>query len=115
MIDSQISEMESEIIEGFLGVALDRLWPGICESSPIVNGVKIDVQGMEYGVLEGMREILTNQRPRVVLEAHKGIDRRAIVALLEGVGYDPTPVPIEKDFTDFFDESSTYSYVFNPR
>lgn len=112
MIDSQISGVESQQIENFLGLSLDRLWPEISPLTPTVHGIKIDVQGMELDVLEGMRGILASQTPLLVVEVHKLIDRGAILALLQQAGYDPTPFAIEKLHTNFYDESINYSFVF---
>src|SRR5260370_271489 len=36
-------------------VSFDTAWSLMCEASPEVHGVKIDVQGMELDVIEGMR------------------------------------------------------------
>jgi FkbM family methyltransferase len=72
---------------GLLTARLDRLWPQICGVDPRIHGVKIDVQGMELPVLRGMAGILRAQQPKLIVEFHRGVDRRAIVQLLESCGY----------------------------
>ncbi len=60
-------------------VLLDGIWALLCEQHPTVHGVKIDVQGMELAVLEGMRATLTLHRPKLILEFHSGVDRRSYI------------------------------------
>jgi FkbM family methyltransferase len=66
-------------------IGFDQLWEafGNCP----VHGVKIDVQGMELQVLAGMTQMLTTQRPRLVLEFHSGVDRGPILQILNRVCY----------------------------
>lgn len=81
--------------ESFLVARLDWLWPRICGSVEKIDGIKIDVQGMELDVLRGMTETLHVQRPRIVVEFHIGVDRAAVLSLLEAVGYSPQATAIE--------------------
>ena len=53
MIDSTLQETEG-MREPFLVSRLDWLWPIICRINCRIDGIKIDVQGMEIQVLEGM-------------------------------------------------------------
>lgn len=50
-----------------------------------VNFVKIDVEGFELGVLEGMVTLLSRQRPVLMVEVQA--DKEAIFELLTGKGY----------------------------
>ena len=45
--------------ERIITVSLDRLWPSLGCGNTRVDGIKIDVQGMELEALLGMRHILT--------------------------------------------------------
>jgi FkbM family methyltransferase len=76
--------------EPILAVSLDSLWPSLCGGDPRVDGIKIDVQGMEGQVLLGMRELLTRWHPKLVVEFHRGVDRRPILQLLRTCGYSAT-------------------------
>jgi FkbM family methyltransferase len=60
-----------------------------------VDGVKIDVQGMELEVLRGMRRMLERDQPQLVIEFHSGVDRREALDLLASVGYKADGAPIE--------------------
>lgn len=73
--------------ELYFEAALDWLWPLISEGNARVDGVKIDVQGMEISVIEGMKEILRTWRPKLALEFHHGVDRNRVLSLLEDAGY----------------------------
>jgi FkbM family methyltransferase len=66
---------------------LDWLWPQICGDHSKVDGIKIDVQGMELGVLQGMVELLKRCKPKLVLEFHQNVDRKEILGLLQALGY----------------------------
>lgn len=49
--------------------------------------IKIDVEGMGPEVLEGCRGVLAEHHPQVVIEAETDREYRAIVSLLEPLGY----------------------------
>jgi len=51
-----------------------------------VDGVKIDVQGMELEVLLGMRSLLRTG-PLLAVEFHPGVDRPAVLQVLVDAGY----------------------------
>lgn len=93
-------------------VPFDALWSRICEGDSHVDGVKIDVQGMEQQVLEGMSVMLLASRPLVVVEFHRGADRAAILELLRCAGYSDQTDPIEPGRKDIQDDQS---YIFVPR
>jgi FkbM family methyltransferase len=81
--------------EPFLRCAFDRLWPALAEGAPFVHGIKIDVQGMEFEVLRGMRRTLVDHHPKLVIEFHEGVNRAQILALLQECGYDGAGQPID--------------------
>jgi FkbM family methyltransferase len=77
-------------------VRFDWLWPHINGGRHPIDGVKIDVQGMELEVLQGMQQALSRYRPKLVIEFHRGVDRKAIFALLMAAGYRTDVIPIER-------------------
>jgi hypothetical protein len=74
-----------------------------------VDHVKLDVEGLELGVLEGAAETLARWLPRLVVEDHEGVgplpddetsryperveSRRRIHVMLGGLGYELTEMP----------------------
>jgi FkbM family methyltransferase len=72
--------------------ALDPIWDSVSRGHRALHGVKVDVQGMEGQVLAGMRGLLREFRPRLVVEFHAGVDPQPALSLLGGLGY---PVPGE--------------------
>ena len=74
---------------------LEWLWPRICGESQRIDGVKIDVQGMETEVLRGMRDLLNRHAPKLVIELHKGVNRDELLSLVTTQGYSLPPTPIE--------------------
>ena len=93
---------------------LDWIWPRICGSAQRIDGVKIDVQGMEMDVLQGMKGLLNSDRPKLVVEVHGGVDRTALLDLLEGCGYNRRGTPIysvpgEERDPQYYDN---FSYAF---
>ena len=96
--------------------SFDNLWTALCERNPAIHGVKIDVQGMELAVIEGMRGALTRERPKLIIEFHTGVDRRAILNLLGACGYGATgePIdPVESGAAGAYQDDK--SYVFYPK
>lgn len=74
----------------------DWLWPRIAERNLRVDGIKIDVQGMELEVLSGMTELLRTNRPRLCVELHAGVDRDKLLDLLEACGYSRHGVIVDR-------------------
>jgi FkbM family methyltransferase len=95
-------------------VSFDTAWNVLCEASPEVHGVKIDVQGMELDVIEGMRHTLRRYKPKVIVEFHTGVDRRSIISLLVGCGYREMGDPIEPESSGPSSYADDKSYAFLP-
>ena len=97
MVDSTLPKDEghTEWQETIMVARLDWLWPRICGGREQIDGVKIDVQGMEIEVLQGMIETLQRQQPKLVVEIHRGADRDQMLGLIERAGYSRRAVPIE--------------------
>lgn len=75
----------------------DWLWPLVSGAHQAIDGVKIDVQGMELETLAGMRETLARWRPPIVVELHAGVSRERVLTLLRELGYSDRAVPIEPE------------------
>jgi len=112
MIDSQLKPAEAKLSEQAICVSLDSIWATISANNHRINGIKIDVQGMEIETLLGMQHLLREQRPLLVIEVHPNVRRSQMLEILDGAGYDCPPNPIEKNPTDFFDASGNYSFLF---
>jgi len=93
MVDSTIESGTWN--ETILVARLDWLWPQICGQQDRVDGIKIDVQGMEIEVLQGMAGLLKSFKPKLVVEVHRGVDRGELLDLVERVGYSRRGIAIE--------------------
>lgn len=92
MVDSNLKE--TAWLESILVARLDWLWRQICCGDERIDGIKIDVQGMEYYVLSGMKEVLNEKKPKLVVELHSGVNRSEILDLLSSLGYSKNGIPI---------------------
>jgi hypothetical protein len=59
--------------------------------------IKVDVEGAELAVLEGMQQTLATHRPTLMLEIHpawqpEGVDASDVEAFIGAAGYDGTTV-----------------------
>lgn len=81
--------------ERILAASLDSLWPSLSGGEREVHGIKIDVQGMEFEVLRGMRDVLREFSPKLVVEFHRGVDRGEILRMLAECGYETHCNPID--------------------
>ena len=113
MADSTIPDGACE--EPISVASFDTVWAFLCEQNPAIHGVKIDVQGMELAVLEGMRSSLTRHRPKLIVEFHTGVDRRSILNLLAACGYRAEGEPIDPAETGRLSYSDDKSYAFRRR
>ena len=86
---------KKEWLETIMLARFDWLWLRICGTDDRIDGVKIDVQGMEIEVLTGMIETLRSQHPKLVVELHRGVDREKFLHTIELAGYACDAVPIE--------------------
>lgn len=82
------TELDPEWTERIAVARFDWVWPRLLGESCRIDGIKIDVQGMELDVLTGMVASLAKHRPKLVVEFHRGVDRKEILDLLSEVGYD---------------------------
>jgi FkbM family methyltransferase len=94
MVDSTLGAREG-FQETIMVARFDWLWPQICGGQEDVHGVKIDVQGMEIEVLEGMSGMLKKFGPKLVVEMHKGVHRGELLNLVASLGYSLPATPIE--------------------
>ena len=93
MVDSTIEKKEWS--ETILTARLDWLWPRVCDGREHIDGIKIDVQGMEIGVLQGMSDLLKAFSPKLVVEVHPGVARDELLDLVASLGYSRRGAPIE--------------------
>jgi FkbM family methyltransferase len=90
-------------------IALDACWPAL--GDPRIDGVKMDVNGSELAALRGMAELLRRDRPVLVLEVHRGVDRGTLLHDLAGSGYRLTSSIDGGEAAELRDD---HSYVFSP-
>jgi len=102
-----------EDVEVVQFVALDSIWPLLAGDDRRVDGVKIDVQGMELSTLMGMQQMLGTNHPLLIVEFHGGVDRAAILALLRSAGYSAPPwsISTRAEASELVDDES---YLFIP-
>ncbi|MFC2043233.1 FkbM family methyltransferase [Chloroflexota bacterium] len=112
MGDSTLNGKKHETI--FL-TSLDWLWSQVCGQDRGIDGVKIDVQGMELETIKGMGELLISNKPKLVIEFHEGVDRKMVLNTLVNIGYTRPAIPIEpisgEKVPQFLDNKS---YAFEP-
>ena len=94
MVDQTVA-VEGRHLAAFLTVRLDWAWERLCGDRRRIDGMKIDVQGMEIEALRGMTGLLKEFTPQLVLEVHHGVDRRELLDLLGSVGYSPLGHAVE--------------------
>lgn len=106
-------EFGGDSTQDILVIGFDDLWAALGRRP--VSGVKIDVQGMEVEVLEGMTRTLIAQRPHLVVEVHAGVDRARIAELLGNAGYHLPATPLQPETTGHKTvQYADQSYVFTP-
>jgi hypothetical protein len=112
MVDSTI--LKADPSDPFLVASLDWLWPRVCGDDRQIDGVKIDVQGMEVGVLKGMATTLRQHRPKLVIELHSGVSRQEFLDLLVALSYSQPGSPVDPDageVTPFYLDDRSYAFL----
>jgi len=117
MVDSTIGrtkdEGRTEWLETIIVARFDWLWPRIYGTDARIDGMKIDVQGMEIEVLTGMIETLRSQHPKLVVELHRGVDRKKFLRTIESAGYacDATPIePVDGEVSPLYMDDHSYFF-----
>lgn len=59
----------------------------VCKDIPDIDLVKIDVEGFEHKVLEGMRTILARSAPTLIVECNEDGPYRTVEQILRAFGY----------------------------
>ena len=112
MSDSTLAEGGAEIT--IFVASFDWLWPQIYGGDAKMDGVKIDVQGMEIQVLRGMSMWLRAWKPKLVVEVHAGVDREVLLNMLGEYGYSRDAQPIEAlagETTAGFHDNRSYAFT----
>ena len=92
--------------------SFDTVWTHLCEQNPAIHGVKIDVQGMELEVIEGMRNTLRTWHPKLIIEFHSGVDRAHALSILASCGYCEPGVPLNpNDSKSAYQDDSSYLFL----
>jgi hypothetical protein len=96
--------------------SFDWLWPRISDPNSRIDGVKIDVQGMEIHVLKGMADTLKRYRPKLLVEFHKGVSRSDLLNVITAIGYLPhgytvEPLPGESEPVYADDRSYLFTHL----
>lgn len=93
--------------------SLDHIWTDLARGNERADGVKLDVQGMELNALTGMRAFLEAWQPRLAIEFHPGVDRDAVLELLEACGYGVgTPIaPLPGEEEPIYADDRTYVFL----
>jgi hypothetical protein len=87
--------------EGVHWATLDGLMNGRVIETDRIDWIKIDVEGVEFGVLQGGIRLLEEHHPKLVIEDHSKVyewvrrtrSTSKIVDMLHGVGYRIEVVP----------------------
>jgi FkbM family methyltransferase len=107
-------EAGSRLREALLIARLDPFWEDLCDGRERIDGVKVDVQGMELPAVRGMAQLLRRFMPKLVIELHHGVDRTDMLSVLHGIGYSTRPIPIDKAAGDGGGLLDDCSYAFVP-
>jgi len=115
MVDNTLSPDVESWEETLIETRLDEIWPALAGANSKIDGIKIDVQGMELSALRGMAGVLRQFRPKLVVEVHRGVSRPELLQFLSAAGYNTPATPIEpvpgEEAAQFLDDRS---YAFAP-
>jgi FkbM family methyltransferase len=100
--------------EALLIARLDAVWEDLCGGRERIDGVKIDVQGMELLAVRGMGALLRRFTPKLVIELHRGVDRSELHDVLRSIGYSTRAVAIDAATQDSGTLLDNCSYAFAP-
>jgi hypothetical protein len=101
-----------DLIARIYVVGLDRIWPSINGGDSHVDGIKIDVQGMEADTILGMAGVLREFHPKLIVEFHVNADRTTIRNALLDFGYEEAGRPIRPDSNPPGQYGDDCSYLF---
>lgn len=117
MIDSHIlsgnENNANHINENIICSSFDWLWNIMGYQNSSIAGVKIDVQGMEFSVLQGMKKILKQYQPKLIIEFHEGVKKDEILEFLSEIGYSKNAIPIEPmdgEIAPMFNDNKSYFF-----
>jgi FkbM family methyltransferase len=113
MIDSTLEE-RTGFNETFVAARLDWLWPRIGGTDLRIDGIKVDVQGMEIQVLEGMTAVAKKWRPKLCVEIHKGVSRPSLLRVIASMGYKTRALPIRPlpgETEPIYADDQTYEFI----
>jgi FkbM family methyltransferase len=114
MADRTITGSQATWVETILVAGFDGVWERLNGGNSHIDGIKIDVQGMELDVLKGMCGVLKHHRPQLVIELHRGVDRTEVLSLLSECGYSLDAIPIEPvpgEIQPQFVDDRSYAFV----
>jgi FkbM family methyltransferase len=114
MVDSTLQDTEG-LKESFLVSRLNWLWPRISEPDSRIDGIKIDVQGMEIDVLQGMADLVKRYRPKLLIELHAGVSRSQFLDVIASLGYMTRGLPLEPLPDESDPVYADRTYLFQPK
>jgi FkbM family methyltransferase len=113
MADQTLSSDEDRRWESIQIARLDWFWPLLNDGIDAIDGVKIDVQGMEIDALRGMEGVLRRQHPKLVIELHAGVDRSRVLDLLARAGYQTRASAIDPRVSGYLEDNHSYAFMAN--
>jgi FkbM family methyltransferase len=94
--------------------AFEGIWDMLAGGRSEIDGVKIDVQGMEIAALRGMHRFLRRYRPKLVIEIHLGVDRPELLSTVADLGYKPIGVavnPLPGELIPGYHDDHSYAFT----
>ena len=95
------SEVDPKL--GYVSVPSIRLDDVVfCKNYPMPNLIKMDIEGAEWGALQGARRVLSEAKPKLLCEVHDPADMGRICAYLEPFGYSVKESrPVHPHYSDY--------------